>query len=458
MLPRRDAAPPETLSIVIAAFAARAAIPVLQTALYRVVAYDSPANKPMGIAVVVAYAAVDAALLVGLLRLARVGGATRTFARSAVWLLAFTASAGVIGLGSETVGWVSEVSPLSAGASLLALLALAPVARALGVRATQPVVVGVVVTLVFGALQGAGAWSSDEGDGRNLAVAWISWALTVARPAMIAALAYAALRATARNATPPVATAGGVYREAGATAETPPAQRPPLPPDLVPALRSAQEGLRGYRRAYLVRASVVPVAILVAAASAGLGGVGWLLLCGLAAGGCAGLILALARVRHLARAFRAAWYLRGALAARIVECLLDLLVMVAVFTVDRFDRAPLIGAWAALVCALAVLSDFLFAIALGRVGEGLDAGGVVERAASAQATAVVAVTMAFGFAAAVSRVEDAVAVDDHAMATVVCFALLGVALVAVVRGMYLQVRLAGQTRDAIPLEIGRATG
>src|SRR5262249_28808652 len=156
---RRDAVPLAPLRVLIAAFAARALIAVVQTALYQAVAYDSPANGAIGIAVGVAYVLADLALLFGLLRLGNASPGLRAVGRAGAALCAFAVLAGLLGLALRAAGSVTEARafvgtveaaepPVSAGASLLGLWELVVLARARGFRGAPAVATCFVLAIL----------------------------------------------------------------------------------------------------------------------------------------------------------------------------------------------------------------------------------------------------------------------------------------------------------------------
>jgi hypothetical protein len=263
------------------AFASLALLTVLQTVLLQIIPYDSPALGIVSAVLRVLSLVVDAALLVAFVAFARrarphaglfATGAALT-ACGVVGELAWLASNVLVGGASTlraTGAAMAAAEPvLSLGAALLFVLGLGAQSKDASKR-EEILLVAVVVSIAFSLV--FKVYREVDHTAASLSMAWMSWALDVARPAAIAFVALRRARALAllASTTASVATAGP-YRAAGDGAPKPiPTEH--LDEATERRIREAARGLSAYRSVLLLRITATVVTLpflLVSAADSG---------------------------------------------------------------------------------------------------------------------------------------------------------------------------------------------
>jgi hypothetical protein len=424
---------------------------VIQTVVYRLVDDDPFSATLAGID----FAFADGAVLVALVRLAA-DAELRPFAASAAASTGLLVAGDVVAVAAHFAGpapeWLrlldaaqgSADPPVRAGGTLLVLLALWVLAQGYRLRASVAVAWTVPSALVLS--MGLSLVGSVAEGGRSVAMAWIGWLLEVARPAALAALALAVLRARERTslaAGPPPQTA---YRQPGglpASAHAPPPVAAP------PLLVGAAAGFGTLRRATLARmlltAGLVGVLLSVVSRASPpefpLAAVAFL-----SAATSLPLLVGLGRVLSLARPARASGRLGWAMALRALGCLFDVTAFVGIAMSGRAD--PLGQVWLLEAIPIGVVATLLVASAMATIGRRLDAPVVVRDARWVLAIVVVAVGVTSGaiLAAQSDRAPDGTLVG--------CVVVMCAAAFAVQR---LQARLAGKAGAAIAADLAHAS-
>jgi hypothetical protein len=391
------------LRILTVAFAASSLLVVLQTVVFQLLAYDSPAIGKVSVALRVAFLLADGLALVGLLTL-------RPPARLGALLALGAVGSGVLGLAVSAMGSsartlaslaapLSQAEPMwSLGVALLAALGIAslvspdrPQVRAHALRLVGVVglLVGIAIAFRVGRLASPGQ--------RSVGMAWTSWTFEVVRPALLAALAIVVARGRAADKAG-AGPAESPYRAAG---EGPPlATKDPVGPEAAGALRQAAGALRFYQIAFLLRlcvAVLTPVLAMLLSAMFrhdAMLPMAMLPLASLASGA----LVAVAHLRLLAlpRSARA----RGLVVGAVVASALGLLVDVAAglygiygrlaggrYTGDQNLVFGISVGWP-IVALLSGVALVLVASALGRVGETVSSELTTERARRTRALAI----------------------------------------------------------------------
>lgn len=273
MTPAGGAPPPSAsarpVALLGAAFASNAALVVLQTVTFHLLAWDSPAIPRAGLAFRVAFVLSDALACGALLLLLRSAPQLRGFTASAALVAGGGAFAGLAGLASRLASAearalhsvaraLNGAEPITALAvALLVTLTLATLAPRRSTLFTALVALTIALTLGFKVA------AFVEREPRSIPVSWLVWSIDVVRPFLVAAFALLVARALRITTAVTAGAPAGPYREPSAGAPSPP--RIP-PPDSAGAakLRSAASGLAIYRVGFLLRiAGTVGTSLLV---------------------------------------------------------------------------------------------------------------------------------------------------------------------------------------------------
>lgn len=252
-----------------AAFASNAALVVLQTVTFHLLAWDSPAIPGAGLAFRVAFVLSDALVCGALLLLLRSAPQLRGLTASAALVAGGGAFAGLVGLASRLSSpearalhsiarALNGAEPITTLAvALLVTLALVALAPRRGTLFTALVALTIALTLGFKVA------AFVEREPRSIPLSWLVWSFDVARSSLVAAFALIVARALRIPTAVSAGAPAGPYREPSAGAPSPP--RIP-PPDRAGAakLRSAGSGLGIYRIGFLLRiAGTVGTSVLV---------------------------------------------------------------------------------------------------------------------------------------------------------------------------------------------------
>jgi hypothetical protein len=248
------------LRLLAGAFAATAALVFLQTLVLRAVPYDASWFGALSAFFRVLFIATDVGAVVALVLLTRSEPAVYPFTTTASVVLGLSVACGLLGFAVSAFGGVEPV--LSFGATLLVVLALAAVLGGNPVpdrRRTILMGVALSAAVIVLAMRIASATSRDA---VSMTLAWIRWALAVAQPAALAAIAWIVSRA--KEAEHPsaetLAAAGGGggaahYRDAGhESMSAAHAGVPPPSPAIIDPLRVVASGIALQRTGFLVRA------------------------------------------------------------------------------------------------------------------------------------------------------------------------------------------------------------
>lgn len=465
---------PSSLRLVVAAFAANAALLVLQTLVFQLLPWDSSASRTLSVVFRVAFSVADVAALAAFVSLHRAEPLLRGFVSIAAVLAAFTVVSDLAGLGARALGsdavalraveqTMGAAEPFaSLGASVLLVLALRAVESRPRGAFTAVVVVSVVMSLGFRLVRVV-----DSG-ARSLPAAWISWLGEIARPVAIAALAFGIMRG--------LATAGAAARDAVSPYRAQ-GEGPTAPPVLgvssaetASSLSAGAKALSLYRLAFAARIGSTIIGAMVLAGGSAMrgGGEAAVLVISLAPlmSLATGILIAVSLVMLLAlpRTSGARGATIGALCAICSTTLADAgALLFALATL--FDGSPhrayrestelFLLEWP-FVAFFAGVSLLLVATAIGRTAEKLDAPLLTARARWIQGLAIACGVAQIGFVLAMIAYESTRWDYPRPLAGgVVCFVLAIAALASMIAVVALQLGLVGKARDALLAHAGR---
>lgn len=248
------------LTVLGVAFAASAAIVVLQTVTFHALAWDSPSIRHASLVLRGLFFVADALVLVSLLLFVHAERKLRGLTAAAALAAGTSALAGLAGLASrlaspeardlrsvaDALGGAEPITSLAC--ALLVTLALASLLSRRGTLLTVLVSVAIAGALLW---KVAGIVSPAP---RSIPLTWVAWSIDVLRSAVIAIAAIAAARSLRAAAASSGGAAGTAdpYRAAGEGAP----ERPVVPPpDAVVAaqLRGAASGFGIHRIGFLLR-------------------------------------------------------------------------------------------------------------------------------------------------------------------------------------------------------------
>jgi len=257
------------------AYAATALLVFLQSLVLRAIPYDASWFDKAAFIVRVAFFASDVAIFVAVVALARREPSARGFATIAALMAGYAVLSGLLTMTlSQADAFVATTNAveetMSFAASVLVALAFSAMAKERDMRLSSVArVVFIAVAALVAILHLARAASHEA---RTIPLAWITWALHVAQPAALAAVAWPLLRTPSTAAKSDAPAAGG-YRggEPAIVTDAPKPRAEDIPPDpsTVAAIDRALGGLTLYRGAFLacVMSYVAFLPMVVIAAS-----------------------------------------------------------------------------------------------------------------------------------------------------------------------------------------------
>jgi hypothetical protein len=453
-----------------AAFASLALLTVLQTVLLQIIPYDSPALGTVSTVLRVLTLVVDAALFVSFVAFARrarphaglfaIAAALTAYGivGELAWLAAKVLGNGAFTLRATGAAMGAAEPVLSLGAALLFVLALSALSKDASKR-EEILLVAVAASVAFSLV--FKAYRAVDHTAASLPMAWLSWAVDVARPAAIGFVALGRARALALLASTSagVATAGP-YRAAAEGAPK------PEPTELLDdaterRVREAARGLSAYRSVFLLRivATVVTLPFLLISASDSGPRVAALAAAVMTS---TSLVTALLMARGLRRfaSLPRASHARPASVAALVAVLLVAVADVATLLYGAYTftspshrmlrRFADAGALETLLAILLLGVAMIFlASAVRRAAETIDAGELVARAGWSQGVSVASAALGLGAPFAIS--VRFLGHDDGRTAVFVLLAMLLGAFVLAIASVVLHVKVAGQGHVALIL-------
>ncbi|MDB4943871.1 MAG: hypothetical protein JWP97_3405 [Labilithrix sp.] len=448
-----------------AGFALGALLLVVQTAAFRLVAFDAPHFHGVTVAIRAAFCAADVLLLAALVALGRREPPVRGLLVMAAAATGTTLLSGLVGMlasgpraGDPATCQLDATlsateTPLVLGAALLGTLALLAMAQPHGERASRRAHLLAALLFFVLALSLGLHFTSLLLGARPLAVAWIAWAAQVSRGLLLAAFAALVARARARAAPAvEVGPHGGAYRAPAPGAPRP--LRAPLPVDeaTTASLEQADAALRRYAVALGLRIAFSAGSVLLVVSSLATMRDGAMLM---PASPIAGVVTSVLLVRAL-RSLRGVpapirlKHLWGALLAMAAAGLLDLAAsLLGLITLangagdERAIMNQALVVWPITACLFWMSTSFA-ARALGGLGEQLEVDAVTRRSATTVALLVGAAMAAVGtFFTGLGQGQDA----DAGAAVFVVFALGTVGLN--VAALTMQLLLVRAARHAV---------